>query len=82
MNSINPKHIEARRMMVQGVMEEIINVRNFINFHRRVFHVIAKFGLQQKAKEEKLFLTGNWANPECKDELIEKIRKFLFKHIE
>ncbi len=81
MNSTNPKHVEARKMLVQGAMDEIIAVPNFNNLYRRTFYVIAKLGLQPKAKEEKLFATESWANPECKEELIEIIRKFLVKHI-
>ena len=81
MNSINPKHIEARSMLVQDAMDKIINVPNFCDFYQRSFCVIAKFGLQLKAKEEKLFATESWGNPECKDELIGNIRKFLNRYI-
>ncbi len=81
MNSNNPKHVEARKMMVQSAIDEIIKVQNFSNFYQRSFYQIAKFGLQLKAREEKLFASDNWSDPQCKDELIESIRKFLEKHL-
>ena len=81
MNRNNPKYVEARRMMVQGAIDEITNVQNFTKFYQSSFYQIAKFGLQLDAKREKLFASNNWSNPQCKDELIEIIRKFLVRHI-
>ncbi len=81
MNSNNLKYVEARKMMVQDAIDEITNVPNFNDFYLRSFYQIAKFGLQLDAKREKLFTSDNWLNPQCKDELIENIRKFLVKHL-
>jgi len=81
MNRNNPKYVEARRMMVQGAIDEITNVQNFTKFYQSSFYQIAKFGLQQEAKEEKLFDSDKWAYSYCKNELIEIIRKFLVRHI-
>ena len=81
MNSNNPKYVEARKMMAQDAIDEITNVPNFSDFYQRSFYQIAKFGLQLDAKREKLFTSDNWSDLRCKDELIEKIRKFLVKHL-
>ena len=81
MPSNNPKYIEARKMMVQDAIDEINKVQNFHDFYQRSFYQIAKFGLQLKARKEKLFASDNWSNPQCKDELIKKIEKFLGKHL-
>ena len=81
MNSNNPKHVEARNMMVQTAIDEINDVKDFNDFYRRSFYIIAKLGHQLIAREEKLFGNEDWSNPECKDELIKKVRKFLVKHI-
>ncbi|MGB5910906.1 MAG: hypothetical protein WBH31_06925 [Promethearchaeia archaeon] len=37
-------------------------------------------GLQIKAKEEGLFESGDWSNPECREELTEKMKEFLTRH--
>ncbi len=81
MNNNNPKYVTARKMMVQDAIDEISNVPNFNDFYQSSFYQIAKFGLQLDAKREKLFASNNWSNPQCKDELIEIIRKFLVKHL-
>ncbi len=81
MNSNNPKYAEARKMMVQDAIDEIIKVPNFNDFYQRSFYQIAKFGLQLDARKEKLFASDKWSDPRCKDELIENIRKFLIKHL-
>ena len=81
MPSNNPKYIEARKMMVQDAIDEIIKVQNFNNFYQTSFYQIAKFGLQLDARKEKLFASDKWSNPQCKDELIESIREFLTIHL-
>lgn len=72
---------KARWSLIQHAFNEICNVPSYSNFYSNTFYVIAKLGLQLKANEERLFDGDDWYNPECKDELIEKIRKFLIKHI-
>jgi len=81
MNSNNPKYVEARKMMVQSAIDEISKVQNFNNFYQTSFYQIAKFGLQLDARKENLFASDHWSDPQCKDELIENIRKFLTKHL-
>ena len=81
MPSNNPKYVEARKMMVQAAIDEISKVQNFNDFYQRSFYQIAKFGLQLDARKENLFTSDNWSDPQCKDELIENIRKFLTKHL-
>ncbi|KKL24702.1 hypothetical protein LCGC14_2412670, partial [marine sediment metagenome] len=76
-----PKYVEARKMMVQDTIDEIAKVQNFNDFYQTSFYQIAKFGLQLDARKEKLFGSDNWSDPQCKDELIERIRKFLVKHL-
>ena len=81
MPSNNPKYVEARKMMVQAAIDEISKVQNFNNFYQTFFYQIAKFGLQLDARKEKLFTSDDWSDPQCKDELIENVRKFLVKHL-
>jgi len=52
-----------------------------MSFHTRVFYVIAKYGLQLKAKEERLLSGAEWRNPARRDVLIKKVEQFLGKHI-
>ena len=77
---MNPKFVEARRSLVQGAIDEIVKVQDFSNFRVTAFCQIAKFGLQMKAKEDKLFSTDSWGNPNCRNELIEKVREFLTRY--
>ena len=68
-------------MLIQGALNEIIDVKYHYEFSRRVFCVIAKLGLQMDAKRENLFLSEEWSNPEKKEDLIRRIEKFLVKYI-
>ncbi len=68
-------------MLVQGTIDEITNVQNFNDFYQRSFYQFTKIGLQLDARKENLFASDHWSNPQCKDELIENIRKFLTKHL-
>ena len=68
---------QKRRSFLEQVVDEIRNVPRYNNFYIEVFFVIAKFGLQIKAKQEKLFENEDWNNFECRDELIKKIEVFL-----
>jgi len=72
---------QKRRSFLEQVVDEIRNVPRYNNFYREVFYVIAKFGLQIKAKQEKLFENEDWDNFECRDELIKKVEIFLDKNI-
>jgi len=72
---------QARWSLIQNALDEVCNVPDYNNFRRNVFCVIASFGLQLKAKEEKLFETGDWHNPECRGELTDRLTLFLTKYI-
>lgn len=72
---------QARWSLIQHAFDEICNVPSYSNFRRNCFHVIAKLGLQLKAREEKLFDTDDSHDPECRDELTKKMREFLIRHI-
>ena len=72
---------QARWSLIQHALDEICNVPEYSNFYSNTFCVIAKIGLQLKAKEEKLFETGDWHNPKFRDELKEKVKAFLIKNI-
>ena len=72
---------QARNLLVQLALDEICSEENFCDFHLHAYYVIAKLGLQQKAKEEELFEGKEWSNPRCKDYLIEKLETFLIRHI-
>ncbi len=80
-NRERPEFVHARRMLIQDALNEIIDVKYHYEFKRRVFCVIAKFGLQMDAKRENLFLSEEWSNPERKEDLIRRIEKFLIKYI-
>jgi len=43
--------------------------------------VLAHLWLHKIAEQENLFKAEEWSNPECRDELIEKIREFLIRNI-
>ena len=72
---------QARWSLIQHALDEICNVPDYSNFHSNTFYLITKIGLQLKAKEEKLFESGDWYSPECCGELIEKVKIFLVKYI-
>ena len=71
MTAKSSKVKQARFSFIQHAFEEICNVPSYSDFRKNTFCVLAKFGLQLKAKEEKLFKTGDWYDPECRGELLE-----------
>ena len=81
MNSNNQKIQQARELLIQLALDEICSEENFSDFHRHSYYVIAKLGLQLKAKEEELFERKEWLNPQSKDILIKKLKKFLIRYI-
>jgi len=72
---------EARNSLIQHLFEEICRGKEYSDFYSHVYCVIAKVGLQLKAREEGLFEAGDWTNSEYKQELIERAHQFLVKHI-
>lgn len=81
MSRDKPEFVHARKMLIQDAMEEFIKKKDFRDFSRSAFCVIAKFGLQLDAKQENLFNSEEWSNPERKEDLIRRIEKFLVKNI-
>jgi len=79
---INKEKInKARRLLIDLALDDISSVENFRDFYLHAYYVIAKLGLQRKAKEEQLFTGKEWSNPRCRGSLIEKLEKFLKMHI-
>ena len=72
---------QAREFLKQEALKEISEVTNFSLFHRRVFCVIAKYGMQLEAKEEGLLSGDEWSNPACNDVLVKRVEQFFDKHI-
>ncbi len=72
---------QAREFLKQEALKEISDVSDFTHFYRRVYHVIAKYGLQQKATKDELFSGDEWSNPACKKLLEKRIEQFLDIHI-
>ena len=72
---------KARQLLIDLALEEICSEKNFPDFCRHAYYVIAKLGLQLKSKEDELFEGEEWSNPRCKDYLIQKLTMFLIRHI-
>ena len=72
---------QARKMLVQQALDDVCATPDFSDFYLHAYYVIAKLGLQLKAKEENLFAGEEWIISECKNELIKKIGKFLIRYI-
>ena len=72
---------QARRELIQQALDEISETTDFNDFYSNTYCVLAKLWLHTKAEKVNLFKTGNWHNPECRDELIEKVKAFLIKYI-
>jgi len=70
-----------RKRFVQQLFDEICDVPEYNSFYTHIYSKIAGLGLQGKTKEENLFADVDWSTPKGKDELLEKIRMFLMKHI-
>ncbi len=72
---------QARRELIQQTLDKIIETRDFNELRRTTYVVLAHLWLHKTAEEENLFKLEEWSKPECRDELIKKIREFLIKHI-
>lgn len=72
---------QKRRSFLKEVVDEIRSVPPHDDFYLRAFYTVARFGLQLKAKQEKLFENEDWNNFECRDELIKKVEIFLDRNI-
>ena len=72
---------QARRELIQQTLVKICKTREFRELKTNIYVVLAHLWLHKKAEEENLFKAEEWLNPECREELIKKIREFLIKHI-
>lgn len=72
---------QARQFLKQQALNEIYDISDFSIFYRCTYHIVAKYGLQLKAKEEELFSGDEWRNPARRDVLIKSVEQFLNKHI-
>ena len=73
---------QIRKEFVEQLFNEICNVPSYSSFYSNSFNVVAKLGLQLKAKEERLFENGDWEDLGNRDELLKKIKNFLIKYTE
>jgi hypothetical protein len=74
---------EARNSLIQGAMKEINESINSPHLYTRVFCVIAKFGLQQEAREEGIITYEEEPTFQIENtkEYLHKINQFLVKYI-
>lgn len=72
---------QARRELIQQTLDKVTETRDFSELKRTTFVVLAHLWLHKIAEEENLFKLEEWSNPECRDELINKIEEFLIKHV-
>lgn len=80
MNKISRINKQARQFLYQQGFNEICEISDFTKFCNRSYYIIAKYGLQLKAKEDNLFAGDEWDDPVCRDNLVKRIEKFLKKH--
>jgi len=71
----------ARRELIQQTLDKICETRDFNELKRIINVILMHLWLHKIAEQEKLFESEKWLHPECRDELIEKIREFLVRHL-
>jgi len=81
MVSKSEKCEQARRELIQQTLSKILETQDFSELKTTTFVVLAHLWLHIKAEEENLFNAEEWSNPECRDELLKKIKEFLITHI-
>ena len=81
MNNNSHTKEQARQFLKQQALNEISYISDFTNFYRRTYYIVAKYGLQLKAKEEELFSGDKWRNPALRVVLIKRVEQFLHKYI-
>ena len=72
---------QARKTLIEIAVNEIRNIPSYSNFYLDNYYVIAKLGLQRKAKVEGFFETADWNNIQCRNAMIERIKSFLTRYI-
>lgn len=81
MNKNSHTNEQARQFLIQQAINEICEISDFTRFYIRTYYIIAKYGLQLKAKEVNLFAGDEWNDSGCRDDLVKRIEKFLKIHI-
>ncbi len=64
---------ETKQQFIEDIFNEVCSVPDY-SYYLNTFNIIAKLSLQNKAKEERLFKTGNGAYEEQRDDLIKKVK--------
>ncbi|KKL98159.1 hypothetical protein LCGC14_1827190 [marine sediment metagenome] len=72
---------ETKQEFIEDIFSEVCNVPEYSSFYLNTFNIIAKLSLQNKAKEERLFDTGDWTDEGQREALITKVKDFLLKYI-
>jgi len=72
---------KARWSLIHQTFDKVYNVPSYRDFRSNTFCVIAYLGLQMIAKKEGLLDGEEWYDPECRDELLGKVKAFLIKYI-
>jgi hypothetical protein len=74
--------LEARRSLIQQAFNEIFAERDMNRFYSNTYCVFMKLWLLKKAEEEGIFNPKeDWFNPELRNILLKKVKKFLIKYI-
>ena len=81
MKNVNHTKEQAREFLIQEALNEINENSDFANLNRDVFCVLAKYGLNLKAKEEIFFSGDEWSNPAYRGVLVKRVEQFLKKNI-
>ena len=81
MNIISHTSEQVRQFLKQQALNEIYDISDFSSFYRSTYYIVAKFGLQLKAKEDELFSGDEWYDPAHRDVLIKRLEQFLNKYI-
>ncbi|MBY8990068.1 MAG: hypothetical protein KGD58_04870 [Candidatus Lokiarchaeota archaeon] len=70
-----------RKESINCLVQELRNVPPSADLYLKAHYIIAKIGLQRRAKEERLFEDEDWADPKLREDLILKVERFLDKQI-
>ncbi|MBY8989086.1 MAG: hypothetical protein KGD61_11580 [Candidatus Lokiarchaeota archaeon] len=74
---ISPENEKKRRDFLDQIIDELRNTPQSNDFYLSAFSTVAKFGLQLKAKQEKLFDGEDWNNLKIRKILLQKLERFL-----
>ncbi|NVM43410.1 MAG: hypothetical protein HWN79_00700 [Candidatus Lokiarchaeota archaeon] len=74
--------LKARRILIQHAFDEICAETKIERFQSHTYCTLSKLFLTKTAQEEGLFTPQeDWFKPECRNELLKKVKSFLIKHI-